>query len=75
VSLGGGRTSAEQSINPAVGLDRLLPLGAHVEKEQPIARVHAVNEASAEAAEAAVLGAYTIGDHPPAAGALVERIG
>ena len=34
VALGGGRTGADQKIDPAVGFDRLLPVGARVEKDQ-----------------------------------------
>ncbi len=74
VALGGGRTGAEQKIDPAVGFDRLLPVGAHVEKGQPLARVHAANEWSATTATASVVEAYTIGKGKRAAGALVERI-
>ena len=74
VGLGGGRTGAEQKIDPAVGFDRLLPVGAHVEKGQPLARVHAANEWSATTATASVVEAYTIGKGKRAAGALVERI-
>ena len=44
VALGGGRTGADQKVDPAVGFDRLLPVGARVEKDQSIARVHAQNE-------------------------------
>ena len=75
VALGGGRTGADQKIDPAVGFDRLLPVGARVEEGQPLARVHAANEWSATSAAETVVGAYTIGKRKPAAGALVERIG
>ena len=75
VALGGGRTGADQKIDPAVGFDRLLPVGARVEEGQPLARVHAANEWSATSAAETVVGAYTIGEGKPAAGALVERIG
>ena len=74
VALGGGRTGADQHVDPAVGFDRLLPVGARVEKGQPLARVHASNELSAAAAAINVVGAYTIGEGKPAARALVERI-
>ena len=74
VALGGGRTDAGQKIDPAVGFDRLLPVGARVEEGQPLARVHAANEWSAAAAAASVVEAYTVGEGRPAAGALVERI-
>ncbi|MGH8249583.1 MAG: thymidine phosphorylase [Steroidobacteraceae bacterium] len=74
VALGGGRTSPGQSIDPAVGFDRLVPLGASLQKGQPIARVHTAGREQAAAAVAAVARAYAIGDTPPAAGVLVERI-
>ena len=75
VALGGGRTGADQKIDPAVGFDRLLSVGARVEEGQPLARVHAANEWSATSAAETVVGAYTIGKRKPAAGALVERVG
>ena len=65
MALGGGRTAPEQIIDPAVGFDRLLPVGARVEKGQPIARVHAANEWSAAAAAKNVVEAYTIGEGKP----------
>ena len=74
VALGGGRTGAEHTIDPAVGFDRLLPVGARVEEGQPLARVHAANEWSAAAAAVSVVEAYTVGEGKPAAGPLVERI-
>jgi thymidine phosphorylase len=75
IALGGGRTSHEQDIDPAVGFDRLLPRGAKVERGDPIARVHAADAARAEAAARALQRAFTIGDGEPQAPALVERIG
>ena len=74
VRLGGGRTSPEQSVDHAVGLDRLLSVGATVQKGQPIARVHAANRAAANEAAAAVAAAFSLGDQAPAAAPLVERI-
>ena len=41
VELGGGRRRAHDPIDHAVGLDRLLGLGAAVEPDTPLARVHA----------------------------------
>jgi thymidine phosphorylase len=75
IALGGGRTSHEQDIDPAVGFDRLLPRGAKVERGDPIALVHAADAARAEAAARALQRAFTIGDGEPQAPALVERIG
>jgi thymidine phosphorylase len=73
VKLGGGRTSPEQAVDPAVGLDRLLPVGAPVRQGEPIARVHAADRAAAEQAVAAIAAAFMIGDVAPPAGPLIER--
>ena len=74
VTLGGGRTTPEQSVNPAVGLDRLLPVGARVRRGDPIARVHAAGRDAAQVAAATVTGAFSIADQAPKAPPLIERI-
>ncbi len=74
VELGGGRRVASDRVNPAVGLTGLLDLGVRVEKGDPIAMVHADDDASAEAAKANVLAAYTIGAAPSPAPVLGEII-
>jgi thymidine phosphorylase len=75
VRLGGGRRSPEQSIDHAVGFDRLLPRGAAVARGQPLARVHAASEERAAAAAEALQRAFVIGAAPAEAPPLVERIG
>ncbi|HYC25719.1 MAG TPA: thymidine phosphorylase, partial [Roseiarcus sp.] len=75
VTMGGGRTRAADSIDPAVGLTGLAGLGAEVGPDAPLAVIHARNEAQAAAAGAALAAAYRIGEaapatHPP----VVERI-
>ncbi len=75
VRLGGGRISPGQSVDHAVGFDRLLPVGTAVRLGQPIARVHARTQDDAQAAAAALSAAFAFSDGPPAAGPLVERIG
>ena len=47
VALGGGRATPTDSIDHRVGFDRLLGLGATVDAQTPIARIHARDEASA----------------------------
>jgi thymidine phosphorylase len=74
VALGGGRTAPEQSVDPAVGFDRLQPRGARVAKDEPLARVHAASRDAAEAAASTLTQAYTIGNGRPEAPPLVERI-
>ena len=75
VSLGAGRTSPGQAINPAVGLDRLVPLGARMQPGEAFARVHAASAAAAGHAARAVAGAYALGGAAPATPPLIERIG
>ena len=74
VTLGGGRIAPDHSVDHSVGFDRLLPLGTAVQKGEPIARVHASRTAAAEAAAATLSAAFTIGDGPPKARPLIERI-
>ncbi len=74
VRLGGGRTAPEQAVDHSVGFDRLLPVGAVIERGEPIARVHARDRDDADAAAAALSAAFTIGDARPQAPPLVERI-
>ncbi|HEX9707907.1 MAG TPA: thymidine phosphorylase [Steroidobacteraceae bacterium] len=74
VKLGGGRTAPDQSIDPAVGLDRLTPRGSRVRKDQPIARVHAADRDAAAAASLAVARAYEIDAKLPSPPSLVERV-
>jgi thymidine phosphorylase len=74
VRLGGGRTAPGHSVDHAVGFDRLLPAGAKVRAGEPIARIHAAGRDAAALAAAALSAAFTIGERPPQARPLVERI-
>jgi thymidine phosphorylase len=71
VALGGGRRLPTDSIDHAVGFDRLLGLGAAVTQTTALARVHARSEAQAEEAAARLAAAYVIGDEAPASHPLV----
>ncbi|MGF1628647.1 MAG: thymidine phosphorylase [Kiloniellaceae bacterium] len=61
IALGGGRRRVEDRIDPAVGIDEILPLGQIVSRSDPIAVVHAADEASAEAAAVLLQKAFEIG--------------
>ena len=75
VALGGGRRVGGDAIDPAVGLDKLLGIGARVGPETPLAMVHAATADAARAAAAAVRAAYTLGDEaPPVAQVIRGRI-
>ena len=76
VALGGGRTRAEDRIDPAVGLTALAGIGDEVGPERPLAIVHARRESDAEAACRTIRAAYQVGDAvPPASAPIRSRIG
>ena len=75
VELGGGRTKPSDTINPAVGISDILPLGVRVEKGEPIAIVHAASSEDAERAIKRIKGCYGIADNAPEIAApILERI-
>ena len=65
VALDGGRSRPGAAVDPRVGLDRVRPLGAAVRAGDPVARLHAADEAAARAAVAAVQAALAITDEAP----------
>ena len=73
VALGGGRRKAEDSIDHAVGVTRLLPVGAEVRQGDALAIVHARSGKSAEEASAVIRHAYHLGEQKPAAQKAVLR--
>ena len=75
VALGGGRQVESDVVDPAVGFSEVVRLGQHVEKGQPLLRLHAAREDSAQAAAKAAQAAITIGGTAPALPPLIhERI-
>ena len=72
VELGGGRRRASDRIDHSVGLDQLAGLGLAVEADTPLARIHAADAASLEAARARLLAAYAIGPEAPETGPLIQ---
>jgi thymidine phosphorylase len=75
VALGGGRQREGDAVDPRVGFSDLAEPGAAVGPGMPLARVHAADEAAAEAAAARLRAAYALGDPPPPALLVQERIG
>ncbi len=75
VALGGGRTRPEDGIDHAVGVTRLLPVGAEVRGGEPLALVHARTDAAAQQAASAIRHAYRIAASRPAPQkAVIRRI-
>jgi thymidine phosphorylase len=76
VELGGGRRHHSHSIDHSVGLEGLLGLGAAVEPDTPLARIHAATPEALETARRRIAGAYVIGDAPAEETPLIlERVG
>ena len=74
ISLGGGRMRASDAIDLSVGYCALAGLGMKCDKGDVLARVHARDEAGADAAEAALRAAYHFGDAPELRPPVIERI-
>lgn len=65
VGLGGGRTAPTQKVDHTVGFDRILPLGVQVNRGEVIARVHAKDQNSANAAVAQFNSALSYTEESP----------
>lgn len=61
LELGAGRAKAEDTVDFAVGFDRLAKSGEHVSQGDIIARIHARSEKSADWAERAIRSAVSFG--------------
>lgn len=65
VALGGGRRRGGDAVDPRVGLDAVRALGTRVAHGEPLAFVHAADEAAAAQAVVEVLAAVRIDASPP----------
>jgi thymidine phosphorylase len=76
VDLGGGRLKQGDTLDYSVGLDQIAGLGLHVEAGEPIAVVHAADEAGLKQAKTAVLAAIDIGaDLPEETPLILQKVG
>jgi thymidine phosphorylase len=75
VAMGGGRRVETDRIDPAVGLTDVASLGTYVERGQPIATIHARDEAGAKATAEAVLAAFRFGARPQNGPLVRGRVG
>jgi pyrimidine-nucleoside phosphorylase len=64
MELGAGREVAGEPIDHSVGVVCHAKRGDRVERGEPLAEIHARDEAGAAAAEVRLLGAYEVGDEP-----------
>jgi pyrimidine-nucleoside phosphorylase len=65
VEMGAGRMRAEQTIDPAVGIELLKTVGEAVVGDEPIALLHVHNQRAAKAFEARVAEAFVIAPRKP----------
>jgi thymidine phosphorylase len=71
VELGGGRRKAGDAIDMRVGFSDVKPIGTRVAAGEPLALIHAADEAAADRAVASYLAACTLGDADVAAAPMV----
>ena len=74
VALGGGRRLPTDSIDHAVGFDRLAGLATEVHGPTAIARMHCRDESAAREAEKRLVAAYTVGQTAPAHPLVPDRL-
>ncbi|MDC0747049.1 thymidine phosphorylase [Polyangium mundeleinium] len=66
VAMGAGRTRADQKVDHAVGIEILAPRGAGVRRGEPLARLHVLRAAAAEAVADRVQSAFRVSSAPEA---------
>jgi pyrimidine-nucleoside phosphorylase len=71
VSLGAGRTRADQAVDPAVGIEILKVHGAEVARGEALARIHARRTSDADRVARRVRRAFCISPDRPAARPLI----
>lgn len=67
IELGGGRRKVDDKLDLSVGFTDVVPIGTELACGDPLAVVHAADEAAAEAAAAMLRDACTLSDEAPAA--------
>ncbi len=71
VTMGAGRTRADQAVDPVVGIELACARGEHVKAGEPVAWLHVRDEPSAERVAARALAAFDVGDEAAPAPSLV----
>jgi pyrimidine-nucleoside phosphorylase len=74
LGLGAGRARAEDKVDPAVGVDRLVKRGERVVRGQPLAVIHARTTEAAQVAAEALRAAIEVGNVAPAAAELIGEV-
>jgi pyrimidine-nucleoside phosphorylase len=72
--LGAGRTQAEDRVDPAVGISRLVKSGQAIACGQPLAFVHANDEVALAEATELLLGGIEVGSEAPLPRSLIDSV-
>jgi pyrimidine-nucleoside phosphorylase len=78
VAMGAGRARAEDAVDPAVGIELMMRVGARVARGEPLAKLHVRDRAAAEPWVADARAAFSIGRGRGARGQksrIIERVG
>lgn len=73
LDLGAGRVRAEDRVDPAVGISRLVKTGERISRGEPLCVLHVNRDDRLAAAQERVLGAVELGDHAPAQRRLIAE--
>ena len=71
IELGGGRKSANDSLDHSVGLDRIVRLGTEIQAGDPLLRIGAVDDASAKRVSSLLDDAFVFSENPSEPQALI----
>lgn len=74
LDLGAGRSRAEDAIDQAVGISRLVKTGERVSRGAPLCLLHVNREDRLESAQDRILDSITIGDQPPERSPLIAGV-
>ena len=72
--LGAGRAKADDQIDPAVGVSKLVKIGERVEAGAVVAKIHANDPRAMEDARVMIERAIVIGDHAPKVEPLIDEV-
>ena len=74
IELGGGRRRVGDTLDLSVGLSDVAPIGTRLDKERPLAVIHAANPEDAARAAERLLSACTVGEESPAERPVIYRL-
>jgi len=74
IELGGGRRKVGEALDLSVGFTDIAPIGTQLDKERPLAVIHAASDADADSAAENLLRAYELGDSAPPARPVIHDI-